>query len=112
MDLKLSKSERKAVARILMDIAFADNVLTKEETAFLVIVAEALDISVNEVKASSKMSVTQCLSTLRDMNQADKPEIGKLMVAMMAIDGDIDDNEIKIIASVCLAADIPLPKVN
>jgi len=111
MLLNLSKSEKKAVARILLDIAFADNVLTKEETAFLVIVANALEISVDEVKASTKMSVTKCISIIRGMNLADKAEIGKLMIAMMAVDGHVDKNEVDLIAAACVAADIPIPKV-
>ena len=104
MDLKLSTSEKKAVARILLDIALADGVLTEEETDLMVNIAGALGISVEEVKASRNMSVTKCLGILRDMNEADKPDIGKFMVAMMAIDGHIDDDEIKIIAGACLAA--------
>ena len=112
MKLKLSRSEKKAVARILVDIALADSVITNEEAAFMGVVSDALDIPIRDVKNSRDLSVTRCISILRDMDPDVKKEVGVLMLGMMAIDGDVDKEEVKLIAAACVAADIPIPDMS
>ena len=99
-------------ADVLTDIAAADGVIAKEEGALMAVISKEFDIPISYITESRSMSVTQCLSILRGMDKNLKKDLGVFMVAMMAIDGDINQNEADIIVAVCSSADIPLPQMK
>jgi uncharacterized tellurite resistance protein B-like protein len=56
------------------------------------------------------MSVTGCLSIIKDLQPHEKIALAIMMLEMIRADGEVDKEELKVFAVVCAAADIPLPK--
>ena len=112
MAISLSRTEKKAVARVLTDIVLADSVISKEEAAFMSAISSTFGIPLSDIKTSQKMSVARCITILKGMDLEKKKELGILMIAMIAIDGDVDENEVKLVSAICIAADIPLPDLK
>lgn len=112
MSLDLTKLEKKAVAKVLLDIVNADDRVTIGESAYFQQLQNVLGISDSDIEEAKYMSVTGCLSILRDLLPLEKNALAIMMLEMIRADGKVDKEELKVFAVVCAAADIQLPKTT
>jgi len=110
MSLNLTSLEKKAVAKVLLDIVNADGRVTVGEGRYFQQLQNVLGISDSEIEEAKYMSVTGCLSIIRDLLPVEKGALAVMMLEMIRADGDIHKEELKVFAVVCAAADITLPK--
>ncbi len=110
MALDLTTLEKKAVSKVLLDIVNADGRVTVGEINYFQQLQNVLGISNSEIEEAKYMSVTGCLSILRDLLPHEKQALAIMMLEMIRADGEIHDEEMKVFIVVCAAADIPLPK--
>ena len=109
MALNLTNLEKKAVAKVLLDIVNADGRITVGETRYFQQLQNLLGITNSEIEEAKYMSVLGCLAILRDMLPVEKAALAIMMLEMINADGEIDDKEMKVFIVVCAGADIPLP---
>ena len=112
MALDLTTLEKKAVSKFLLDIVNADDRFTVGESRYFQQLQNVLGISNSEIEEAKYMSVTGCLSILRNLLPHEKRALAIMMLEMIRADGDIDDEEMKVFIVVCAAADIPLPETH
>jgi len=112
MSLDLTKLEKKAVAKVLLDIVNADGIVTVGESRYFQQLQNALGISDSEIEEAKYMSVTGCLTIIRDLLPHEKSALALMMFEMIRADGEVDNEELKVFAVVCAAADIPLPSTE
>lgn len=112
MSLDLSKLEKKAVAKVLIDMMNADGKVTVGEIEYFQQLQNVLGISNTEIEEAKYMSVAGCLSILRELLPHEKLSLLVMMLEMIRADGDLDDTEMKLIVVVCAAADIPVPEIK
>lgn len=110
MTLNLTSLEKKAVAKVLLDIVNVDNRVTVGESRYFQQLQDVLGISDLEIEEAKYMSAIGSLSILRQMNNIEKTALALMMFEMMKADGHIDDDEMKIFIVVCAGADIPMPE--
>ena len=109
MALNLTTEQKKALAKVIIDIARADVKISRNEEEYLSQVRKLIDISLEEMKEAMDMSVTSCLLILRKMDEGQKQAVLYIMSQMVNADGHISDDETTIFTVVCAAADIPIP---
>lgn len=112
MSLDLTQLEKKAVAKVLLDIVNADDRVTIGEGAYFQQLQNVLGISDSDIEEAKYMSVAGCLAILRDLLPHEKNALAIMMLEMIRADGEIDKEELKVFAVVCAAADIQLPKIT
>ncbi|MGL4955733.1 MAG: hypothetical protein ACRC9X_00970 [Bacteroidales bacterium] len=105
----LSSLEKKAIAKVLLDIVNADNKITNGEVRYFEQLQRNFDITDEQIEEAKYMSVTGCLSIINDLQFIDKKAVAIMMLEMIKADGEIDKEEVKIFSFVCAAANIPLP---
>jgi hypothetical protein len=104
----LSSLQKKAVARIMLDIANADGIITKEERIIFKTM-EAFDFfSESEIEEAKRMSVLHCLSIIRNFSTSDKESLFEYMMTLSDVDG-WHEKEVRVLLTICEGADIPLP---
>ena len=105
----LTSLQKKAVACIMLAIANADGVITKEERMLLKTM-EAFDIfSESEIEEAKHMSVDHCISIIRGFSYSDKKSLFEFLLGIGGVDG-WQDEEAKMLMTVCKGADIPIPE--
>ncbi len=110
MSLDLTTLEKKAVAKVLLDIVNADGKVTVGEAKYFEQLQRVLGISNSEIEEAKYMSVAGSLSIIRDMLPAEKHALAIMMLEMIRADGEVDDEETKVFIAVCAMADIKLPE--
>ncbi|MBK7341702.1 MAG: hypothetical protein IPJ06_00515 [Saprospiraceae bacterium] len=110
MSLDLTKLEKKAVAKVLLDIVNADGRVTVGESSYFQQLQNVLGISDSEIEEAKYMSVTGSLSIIKDLLPHEKAALAIMMYEMIHADGEAHKEELKVFAVVCIATDIPLPK--
>lgn len=110
MSLDLTQLEKKAVAKVLLDIVNADGRVTVGEGRYFQQLQDVLGISDSEIEAAKYMSVVGGLAIIKQMLAHEKQLLAIMMLEMIRADGDIDDEEIKVFITVCALAEIPLPE--
>ncbi|MDR2084258.1 MAG: TerB family tellurite resistance protein [Bacteroidales bacterium] len=106
MDLNFTSLEKKAIAKVLIDIAIADNKADSYESAYFVQIQEVLNISVAEIEETEYMSVAGCLKIIKNFTPDKKAAMVFMMREMIKVDGDISDEEFSIFQTVCEFAEI------
>jgi uncharacterized tellurite resistance protein B-like protein len=109
MALNLTTDQKKALAKVLTDIARADVAITKNEEQYLSQIRKFIELSLEDMKEAMDMSVTSCLLILRKMDKNQKQAVLYIMNQMVNADGHNSDDETTIFTVVCAAADIPIP---
>jgi len=110
MSLDLTTLEKKAVAKVLLDIVNADGNVAVGEAKYFEQLQKVLGISNSEIEEAKYLSVVGSLSIIREMLPAEKHAIAIMMHEMIKADGEVNDKEIKIFIAVCAYADIKLPE--
>jgi len=112
MLLNLSSLEKKAISKVLLDIVNADGKISGGEVLYFQQLQKALGISDEELQEAKFMSVIGCLAILKGLLLHEKEALAIMMLEMIRADGKVDDEELKVFAVVCAAADIPLPNIS
>lgn len=110
MSLELTNLEKKAVAKVLLDIVNADGRVTTGESAYFQQLQNVLGISDSNIEEAKYMNALGCLSIIKAMLPHEKQALAIMMLEMIRADGHIDDEEMKVFIVVCAAAEISLPK--
>lgn len=108
MSLHLTSLEKKAVAKVLLDIVNADSRFTIGEGAYFAQLQNTLGISDSDIEEAKYMSVVGCLSIIRNLLPHQKNALAIMMLEMIGVDDDVNSEELKVFTVVCAAADIPL----
>ena len=109
MALDLTTLEKKAVAKVLLDIVNADDRVTVGEVNYFQQLQGVLGISDSEIEEAKYMSVIGSLAILKDLSPIAKQGLAIMMLEMINADGEVDDEEMKVFVVVCAGAEIPLP---
>jgi len=110
MSLDLTKIEKKAVAKVLLDIVNADRRITVGESRYFQHLQNVLGISDSEIEEAKYLSVVGSLAIIKQMLPIEKQLLALMMLEMINADGDVDSEEIKVFIAVCALAEIPLPE--
>jgi len=104
MKLNLTSLERKAVVKIMFDIAYADGDFTDSELDMIAVIGlKVLGVSSEEVKESIKMGVVESFNILKELTHNEKETLIAIMIEMINADGKIHPNEVEVLATVRLA---------
>jgi len=109
MSLNLTTLEKKAVAKVLLDIVNADGKIAVGEVAYFQQLQNVLGISNSEIEEAKFMSAIGSLAILRGLSPIAKQALAVMMLEMINADGEVDNEEMKVFLVVCAGADIPLP---
>ena len=106
----LSILEKQSVYKVLIDIANADNIVTKEETAYIFKLQKNLDIPIKKINEALKMDFSECLKILKEVSDVDKKVISGMILELIKADGNVDHKEIELFSEIYENTDIPMPK--
>lgn len=112
MEFTFSSLEKKAITKVLIDIAHADQQLTVGENAYFAQIMNFLSLTEEEFKEAQYLSVVGCLAILRGMTLDNKHALLYIMREMINVDGNVNDEEMNIFLVVCQGADLPVPQQN
>ena len=92
----ISHKDKIAVMRILKDIIYADGIVDKRELAMYSDIMDQLGLDEVAEHEIDKLNTLVALSYLTRMPDAEKREFATMMGRMIAVDGDINYNEVKL----------------
>jgi len=110
--MEFTNLEKRALVRIIGDIASVDGRIDFGEVLYFSHMKEDLNILDIDIDESNRMSVLQCLFIIRELNKEKKQFIAIMMLEMIEADGDIDKKEMELFYTFCAVANIPLPEIN
>jgi uncharacterized tellurite resistance protein B-like protein len=110
MEFSFTSLEKKAITKVMIDLAHADNTITVGENAYFEQIVKILGITADEFQEAQLLSVIGCLSVLRNMNLDNKNALLFIMRELINIDGSVHDEEMNIFLVVCQGADLPVPE--
>ena len=93
----------------MIDLAKADGKITVEESLLFEKMQQIIGISSDEIREALSMSAIDCLSIIKLIPVSIKEIIGKMMIEMIVIDGQVTKEEFDTCLKVCKYAEIPLP---
>ncbi|MDD3960499.1 MAG: hypothetical protein PHT77_01400 [Bacteroidales bacterium] len=102
--------ERKAFAKILLEIISADRKLAFEESMLFEQLRKAFEISDYGLEDVYQMSLVDSIAILKQIPANEKETFAVVMFKMITVDGDIDSREIDVFHRVCSLADIKIPE--
>lgn len=97
----LTQIEKISVLRILTDIVNADNIVHKNEVAYMKEVAQSLGVGSNYEKEVNSLVTLKALSIVRELPAITKEQVAQLMGRMIVIDRDINYNEVRLYNEFC-----------
>lgn len=91
--MNLSEIQKRALAKVMMEIIVADDDIDDREVDFLDKVQTTLSISVEDIQHSTAMELELCMSILSEMSETEKRGLGLLFSEMVDADGQADLKE-------------------
>ena len=110
MEFTFTSLEKKAITKVMIDLAHADNTITVGENAYFEQIVQILGITPDEFQEAQLLSVIGCLSVLRGMSLDNKNALLFIMREMINIDSSVHEEEMNIFLVVCQGADLPVPQ--
>lgn len=107
--MELSKLEKIAISKLLLEIIYADGKISTSEIKLLLNLQNRLSISNELVEQSKVMKLTDYLAIINEMNKYKKEFVANLIHQMIVADGDINDEEVKVYNKFCEAAELSIP---
>lgn len=106
--MSLTKNEKIAVAKILADIAKADLIIDENERSYLLAVSDLINISTEEIRQASNLSVFAALDVIAGMTPDKKAAVGLMATTMAEIDSNLHPREYDILKVVFAALGVPI----
>jgi uncharacterized tellurite resistance protein B-like protein len=103
---ELQKQQQLSILRVLQEIMKADKRIHEKETAYFREVSVSFGLTEADIECIGQQDMLQVLSTLRDLDNAQKEEVAQLMGKMIVIDEDINYEEVKLYNSICRFCEI------
>lgn len=109
--MKFSGHQLAAIFRLGHAMAEADGTLEDDETQ--VIISELMRFGVDEdeagaiIDAGGELTGSEAMGIVSEMNDEQKAYVAAYLGVIMASDGDIDDDELKLWRFVCTVCDCP-----
>jgi len=109
--MKFTGHQLAAIFRLGHAMADADGTIEDEETQ--VIISELARFGLDEdevgavIDAGADLTGTEAMSVVSEMTDEQKAYVAAYLGVIMANDGDIDDNELKLWRFVCTVCDCP-----
>lgn len=97
----LSDLEKKAIAKVLLEIMNADDQVVTNESLTMLDLQSKLGISMDQVMAAKNLNAYTCLETISEMSAEKKALVVVAMHRMILADGKEHPEEIKIFNTVC-----------
>lgn len=105
-----TNKEKQAIVLMAVHMQAADGKADEKETLTNQLMFLKMQVSPNDIEAAKEMSFGDAITTLSAMTNEKKDVISAFLGALMAVDGDIDDNEMalwKFVSAMC-----SFPKMN
>ena len=109
MSLQLTVLEKRAVAKVLLDIMNADGEVSVGEGLYFIQLQGQLGISDSEMRLAKEMSVIHCISIIRALLPHEKEILAFMMIEMIKADGKVEDSELELLMTICNMTNIQLP---
>lgn len=93
--------EKRAIAKVLLDIVNADGKVTIGEGLYFKQLQNNLHISNEQIQEAKSMSVLTAIGVIRNMTQTERFAVGVMMQQMIEADGDMDSHELDVFNVVC-----------
>ena len=103
-----TKEEKYAIAKALVEVANADGEVSEGEALYMGQLMNVLGLTMEEVKESYSLPITECQKILSPMSGEKKVYLTVMLKEMADADGFIDENELNVIRGVFLAAGIKI----
>lgn len=97
----LTDSEKKAIAKVLLEIMNADGKVVTEESLTMLDLQDKLGITFDQVMNAKSLNAYTCLGTIAKMSVDNKAIVAAAMYRMINADGRVDSEEIKVFNTVC-----------
>ena len=107
--MNISLDHRKAVARILLEIIVADDIVDPSELDQLEKVRNELKMKQADIDASMDMKNEAAYALIGELSADQKEVIGELLFAMVMADGIKDPSEERKLHEICAQTGILLP---
>ena len=104
----LTDLEKKAIAKVLLEIMNADDQVVTEESLTMLDLQSKLGISMDQVLAAKNLNAYTCLDTISKMSADNKAIVVTAMHRMILADGKEHPEEIKVFNTVCKFGQIHL----
>lgn len=101
-----TKNEKLAITKAMFEVAMADGVISYEEKAYMGQLISVLDLEPEYAKEAAMLNMSDCVASLSKMSDEKKEGLVIMLHEMANADGVIDNDEMKTIAGVFLAAGI------
>ncbi len=108
----LTKIEKQAVVKVLMDIINSDGRVSPSEVLYLNQLKNALDISMSDIEEAAGMSVMRAVSTIRNMSQDEKKIVAVMLGEMVKADNNVTEDEVKMYFAIIGAIEVEIPNIR
>ena len=106
--MEFNLAEKLAIVKAIDEIILADGEIAEGEIAYLGQLMTILDFDLNFVNEARKFNANQAILILSGMSERKKHSLAIMLDQMARADGHVDEEEIKVIVSVFLAAGIKI----
>lgn len=110
--MEFNLAEKLAIVKIVDELILADGVIADEEIAYLRQLMDILDFDMNFVNEARKFNANQGLLILRGMTQIKKQSLAIILDQMARADGEVHDEEMKMIIAFFIALGINVGETN
>lgn len=107
--MHITQKQRQAIAKVLLDIIIADDIIDDKEIELLGKIQNQLGITDQEIEDCQSMDHNDALQLLGELSDADKDAVGTMMYEMIHSDGHADEVELIALQSICASTGILLP---
>lgn len=106
--MEFNLAEKLAIVKAIDEVILADGRIDKGEIVYLGQLMEVLGFDFDFVEQARKFNNRQAISVLQEMTEQKKQSLAIMLHEMANADGEIDDEEKKVLVAVFLAAGINL----
>jgi uncharacterized tellurite resistance protein B-like protein len=110
MTINLTKTERVAVTKVLLDIMGADGDVDIREFLYLNQLQNNFGITDSEIKEAMQLNALKCLADLKTLTHEERMSLVLMMSEMISADKEVHKKELEVFVIVCAALDVKLPK--
>lgn len=104
--MEFNLAEKLAIVKAIDEVILADGEIAEGEIAYLGQLMAVLEFDMDFVNEARKFNASQAMSILRRMSEQKKHSLAIMLDQMARADGNVDEEEMKVIISVFLAAGI------
>ena len=112
MIYSFTSKEKAAIANVAAAMTKIDGKVKGEEIAVTIAALAKLGVGDCEMDMGAEMEAIEAATIIRSMTPSEKKLVSAILTSIMVVDGQIDDNEAKLIMLLGIQTGIPMMSAN